>query len=131
MEKEIYNKAISFLARRNYFSTELFNKLKIKFEEEPIKNVIISLIEAKFINDDKTALFYIKELQNKKFGKKYILNKLYSKGLDADNAKKYINIYYDINLEIENIKYLKTKKSKTTHNEDKSKIYNYLKTRGF
>jgi len=134
VEDLILKKAYSLLAVRAYFSTELKNKLLLKFREENLVYIdsIISKLEAEKILDDSiTSKAYIEELQRKRFGKKYIVNKFLLKGLDYDFAKLSIEKYYDTNLEDNNINYFKEKKQLDNSIKSKFKVNNFLKQRGF
>lgn len=136
MNDIIYTKAIKYLARRNYFSNELKNKLNKCFSDESVKiNLIVKKLQnLKYLDDDNTACLYIKELQKKRFGIFYIKNKLFQKGLEISFIDTFLQKYYDKELEEENLKNLKQEKSKTYSHvsiKDKAKLNRFLKSRGF
>lgn len=131
MNEKIFSKAVTLLSRRAYFSSELIKKLNTyDFDKTEILSVIEELKSRRYIDDETTASSYISELQNKKYGKNYIYQKMYQKGISSTNIKTYLASYFDAEKNTENIKTLKDKKLKNPL-LDKAKAYNYLKSRGF
>jgi len=130
----ILQKAYFFLSSRAYFTTELKKKLLIKFTKESLKDIdiVISKLEAeKILDDSLTAKVYIEELQRRRFGKKYIVNKFLQKGLSLNFAKLSIQTYYDTKIEEDNINYFKQKKLADDSIKQKFKFNNFIKQRGF
>lgn len=80
-----YNYAVSLLARRDHSEKELITKLNLKGYSEGAQQAIDKLKSAGYIDDERFARLYVKELQNlKKYGKRRIEQELYRKGIDRD-----------------------------------------------
>lgn len=97
------NLAIYFISFKSRTKAEV-EKYLIKHEisEDEIPTIIDSLIELRFIDDEKYATSYIEgKLLAKKYGPYLIKQKLYQKGIDDDLIADKINELYDEELQIE------------------------------
>lgn len=129
--------ALNFLSYRQRSEKEVRDKLKIKkISDDNIDNVINTLKELKYINDEQFAkLFLESKLIRKPQGKRLIQMKLAMKGINKEIIESVLNDLYDEDTELEKCKELLSKyirKVKSTNEaEVKRKCYQYLLSRGF
>ncbi len=93
--RSAYEKAVSYLSRRQYGEKELYKKLKLKFPEEASQRAVEKVKNYGYINDEEYADELVKYLyENKKFGIKRIKTELKLKGISeeiAENALKTLD----------------------------------------
>lgn len=83
--RRAYNYAVCLLARRDHSEKELMKKLSLKGYTFGAQQAVDKLKKAGYIDDERFARLYVKELQNlKKYGKKRIEQELYRKGIDRE-----------------------------------------------
>ncbi len=122
MKKEIISYAFKLLSKRDYFSSELKDKLLRKgFDPEDIKKVIDYLIKEKYIDDAKLKERYIRVLKEKGKSPIYIKRKLYLKGVEPPDIS--YDEEFDTAYNLLKTKYKKEKQFNT--------VVKFLKNRGF
>lgn len=85
--RRAYNCAVGLLARRDHSKKELTEKLRQKGYGAMAEKTLERLISEGFVDDERFALLYAKELRRlKKYGKRRILQELYRKGISKDIA---------------------------------------------
>lgn len=83
--RRAYNYAVSLLARREHSEKELMTKLSLKGYKDGAKAALSKLKQAGYLDDERFAALYAKELQSlKRYGKKRIEQELYRKGVASD-----------------------------------------------
>lgn len=83
--RRAYNYAVSLLARRDHSEKELLTKLSMKGYKLGANEAINKLKAAGYLDDERFARLYTRELQNlKKYGKRRIEQELYRKGIASD-----------------------------------------------
>lgn len=87
INKDIYLKALDYLALRDHGTSELFKKLKKKFDSiSEINEVIDHLLFKKFLDDKKAIKMYCENLYKKSYGRSYIISKLIQKGFNLSDV---------------------------------------------
>ena len=91
--RNIYNKALDIISRREHSSKEVRDKLARKFNSDDlIESAIENLITNNLINDIRFAEMYVLSRKKKGFGPKRIAYELSSKGVkDSLSNKAIIN----------------------------------------
>lgn len=131
MDKELFNtvyaQAIRFLNVRFLSYKELYDKLSRKQHEvEIIEAVLNKLIEQDYINDERLAKAYLKNLINEgKYGIYGIKNKMFMRGLEIDND--ILASYYEYQAAYNQL----SKKYKQVDAKNKDKSIRFLLYRGF
>lgn len=127
-ELNSYARAIRYLSR--YSSTE-YNLIRIlrkhDHKDKSIKEVIKKLKELNYIDDLRYSLDFYNSKKDK-YGKNYIRNKLYQKGVKREIIEK-IEFEENINDIINVIK--KRYKDIEINYENRNKVFGYLSRRGF
>ncbi len=89
--RRAYNCAVSLLSRRDHSEKELYTKLKAKGHGEGAEAAIEKLKLSGYVDDERFANLYVRELINlKAYGKKRIEQELYKKGVDRDIVKEVL-----------------------------------------
>ncbi|MCF6269065.1 MAG: recombination regulator RecX [Melioribacteraceae bacterium] len=139
-EFEVKNSAFRFLSNRNHSAFELETKLKKKgFDPEIIQKVIIDLKDKMYLNDFTFAENFVRNrVERRKEGIIKITSELYKKGIAREiiaevteaineNPKNYENAF-----ELGKSKYeIIIKRGETDKNKIKSKLFNFMRGRGF
>lgn len=139
-EFEVKNSAFRYLSNRNHSALELKTKLRKKgFDSDIIQKVILELKDKKYINDFTFAENFVRNrVERRKEGIVKITSELYKKGIAREiiaevtesineNPKNYENA-----LELGKSKFEKIKKrGDSDENKIKSKLFNFLRGRGF
>lgn len=91
--RNIYNKALDIISRREHSSKEVRDKLARKFNSDDlIESAIENLITNNLINDNRFAEMYVLSRKKKGFGPKRIAYELSSKGVkDSLSNEAIIN----------------------------------------
>lgn len=134
----IRDAAFRLLARRLHSSHELKLKLiKKKYDKSIIDNVIQSLKEQNYLDDDQFAKLLAEEKSvKKKFGRNKIRAELYKKGIDKSVIDSILN-NEDDKLNYDNAIFLAKKKLKllieknTDKRKLKEKLYSFLSGKGY
>jgi regulatory protein len=129
----VEKKAADLLSRRGHFSGELRQKLLVKgFEQNQVDTVISDFIKRGYLNDSDRAVFFIEELQNKRYGKYQITMRLIERGLGSSVAKNAVEDNLDSKKELSNIEHLvKQRKFNVKSKEGVYKAFGFLRRRGF
>ncbi len=136
-QKKALNTALRILTPRDHSKYELVQKLKQRgFSREVIDAAISSCERFDYINDERTAQVYIRQLKRKGYGKKRIRLELNKKGLKGTRIQGILNESVSEKDEREgadrlvkkNIKRFKREKDPVKRRD---KIYRFLHARGF
>lgn len=139
-EFEVKNSAFRYLSNRNHSTLELKTKLKRKgFETEIIEKVILELRDKKYLDDFVFAENFVRNrVERRKEGEIKITSELYKKGISREiieevtcsineNPKNLENAFDLCKSKYEKIQ----KRGDMDKNKMKSKLFNFLKGRGF
>jgi len=139
-EFEVKNSAFRYLSNRNHSAFELKTKLGKKgFDKEIIQKVIVELNNKKYLNDYTFAENFVRNrVERRKEGIVKITSELYKKGITREiieqvtrsineNPKNFENAYELGKSKFEKIQ----KRGDTDQNKIKSKLFNFLRGRGF
>ncbi len=86
--RRAYNYAVSLLSRRDHSYTELLRKLTAKGFKDGAEEALIKLQTQGYIDDERFAQMYVRELITfKNYGKRRIEQELYKKGIDRNIIK--------------------------------------------
>ena len=136
-QKKALNTALRILTPRDHSKYELVQKLKQRgFSREVIDAAISSCERFDYINDERTARLYIRQLKRKGYGLKRIRLELNKKGLRGRRIQGILNESVSEKDEREgadrlvkkNIKRFKREKDPVKRRD---KIYRFLHARGF
>jgi len=136
-QKKALNSALRILTRRDHSKYELVRKLKQRgFSREDIDNAISSCEKFDYINDERTAQVYIRELKRKGYGKKRIQLELNKKGLIGIRILGILDESVSETDEREGAERILKKNIKRFERETgalkrRDKIYRFLHARGF
>ncbi len=139
-EYEVKNSAFRYLSNRSHSTLELKTKLRQKgFNPEIIQKVLIDLKDKKYLNDFTFAENFVRNrVERRKEGIVKITSELYKKGITreiieevtksiSENPKNFENAY-----ELGKSKYEKImKRGDSDKNKTKSKLFSFLRGRGF
>ncbi|MBN2781502.1 MAG: RecX family transcriptional regulator [Candidatus Marinimicrobia bacterium] len=129
-------KALELLSLREHGSGELRTKLLQKgYQKAAIAKVIEYLQEKRYLNDDRFADLYARELiQSKRFGPLKVKEKLFQRGIRGDVIERILSDY-DHQICIGNCAYHFQKKFKngvsSEDRNEKAKAVRYLQGKGF
>jgi regulatory protein len=135
--KKALNSALRILTPRDHSKYELVKKLKQRgFSREDIDAAISSCERFDYINDERTAQDYIRQLKRKGYGKKRIQLELNKKGLKGTRIQSILNQSVSEKDEKEGAERLVEKNIKRFEREKdalkrRDKIYRFLHARGF
>ena len=135
--KSVLNTALRILTRRDHSRFELVRKLKQRgFCQEDIDVAVSSCERFDYINDERTAKVYIRQLKRRGYGKKRIQLELNKKGLKGDPIQQILNESVSERDESEGAERILTKNVKRFEREKdlqkrRDKMYRFLHTRGF
>jgi regulatory protein len=135
--KSALNTALRILTRRDHSSYELVRKLKQRgFSKKDIDVAVSSCEQFDYINDERTARVYIRQLKRKGYGKKRIGFELNKKGLKGDPIQQILDESVSERDESEGAERILTKNVKRFEREKdlvkrRDKMYRFLHTRGF
>ena len=135
--KKALNTALRILTRRDHSRHELVLKLKRRdFSKKDIDYAISSCEQFDYINDERTAQVYIRELKRKGYGKKRIQLELNKKGLKGTRILGILDKSVSENDEREGAERILNKNIKRFEREKdrlkrRGKIYRFLNARGF
>jgi regulatory protein len=139
-EYEVKNSAFRYLSNRNHSTFELKRKLRKKeFDSEIIDKVISELLDKKYLNDFNFAENFVRNrLERRKEGIIKITSELYKKGVNREIISDVIEVVRDAPINSKNAfevgknKLEKIyKRGEDDKNKIKSKLFNFLKGRGF
>ena len=136
-QKKALNTALRILTPRDHSKYELVQKLKQRgFSREVIDAAISSCERFDYINDERTAQIYIRQLKRKGYGKKRIRFELNKKGLKGTRIQSILDQSVSETDEREGAERLVKKNIKRFKREkdpvkQRDKIYRFLHARGF
>jgi len=124
MIDDILKYALRLLSKKDYFESEMRNKLVKKFEDDDgVEEVIKKLKDLKYIDDNRVTEQFIKSQLRKGYGQYLIKKKLMEKGVDISISE--IGAYLS---EEEDLKRRITEKLHKYHNDyEKTVAYFYRK----
>lgn len=132
------DKAVSYayklLGIRDYFKSELYDKVKSKFGEMEAERAVEYMVSNGYIDDKKTAYNYARTKLASGYGPYYISSKLYLKGYEMDiSSIEEICEKENISMEEHILKYEKRyiKASSDDPYKDYIKCLNFLKNKGY
>lgn len=135
--KKALNTALRILTRRDHSRYELVLKLKRRdFSKEDIDDAISSCEQFDYINDERTAKVYVRELKRKGYGKKRIQLELNKKGLKGARIQGILDESVSKTDEREGaerilVKHIKRFEREKDRLKKQDKIYRFLNARGF
>ena len=135
--KKALDTALRILTRRDHSKYELVQKLKRRgFSRENIEDAVASCERFDYINDDRTATVYIRQLKRKGYGKKRIQLELNKKGLMGARIQGILDQSVSETDELEGAARILKKNIKRFEREKdrlkrRDKIYRFLHARGF
>ena len=136
-QKKALNSALRILTPRDHSKYELVKKLKQRgFSRQDIDAAISFCERFDYINDERTAHIYIRQLKRKGYGKKRIKLELNKKGLKGTRIQGIVDQSVSENDEREGAERLVIKSIKRFEREKdvlkrRAKIYRFLHARGF
>ena len=131
------NTALRILTPRDHSKYELVQKLKQRgFSSKDIDDAISACEPFDYINDDRTATVYIRQLKRKGYGKKRIQLELNKKGLMGARIQGILDQSVSETDELEGAARILKKNIKRFEREKdrlkrRDKIYRFLHARGF
>ena len=135
--KSALNAALRILTPREHSKYELDKKLKQRgFSSKDIDDAISACERFDYINDDRTATVYIRQLKRKGYGKKRIQLELNKKGLMGARIQVILDQSVSETDELEGAARILKKNIKRFEREKdrlkrRDKIYRFLHARGF
>jgi len=135
--KSALNAALRILTPREHSKYELDKKLKQRgFSSKDIDDAISACERFDYINDDRTATVYIRQLKRKGYGKKRIQLELNKKGLMGARIQGILDQSVSETDELEGAARILKKNIKRFEREKdrlkrRDKIYRFLHARGF
>jgi len=135
--KSALNTALRILTRRDHSRYELVRKLKQRgFSKKDIDVAVSSCEQFDYINDERTARVYIRQLKRKGYGKKRIGFELNKKGLKGVRIQDILDESVSAIDEREGAEGILKKNMKRFAREPdalkrRDKIYRFLRSRGF
>ncbi len=135
-QKKLLNYAAWLLARRNYHSVTLRDKMTKRGigTEEDVSEVLEKLLENRYINDQEYVRYYIEDhMTRKPQGIRLVRKKLFQKGIKGEAVEKELQKHAP--MEQERARQALLKKEKTLKaggpHERKQKLFRFLSARGF
>jgi regulatory protein len=131
------NTALRILTRRDHSKHELSQKLKARgYAAETIDDVISQCERLDYINDERTAQVFIRQLLRKGYGLKRIASELNLKGLRGDQIQEVVSKNISLSDERKAADKIYRKHIRRFEREKdvfkrKDKIYRFLYSRGF
>ncbi len=132
LEKEAYNYCIKLLAKQNYSSFGLKNKLASKYDEEIITRTITRLEKSHLVDDEAFISSYFENKIAKAWSINHIVYELEQIGFDniSDKIiKQYASKEFDSCLRY--AKFYKNNHKKLDDNKLKQRLYDELVKKGF
>ena len=125
----VKEKALTYLAKREYSKKELETKLSSFFTKEEIQETLIYLEEKNFLSDSRYCKAYISSrLRKTPEGKELIILRLKSKGIESSMARNEVNEYFSENAsEINDIYSRYTEKILRLKGLEKGKLFLFKK----
>jgi len=132
-EKDVWNKAIALLARREYCRVELLKKLKAYSAEVEIEPILMRLEESGYLSDRRFTESFIRMRVAQGHGQIRIRFDLKSKGVQSDLVQEVLeeqeNDWYQLANELYARKY--SASSKELDYKERSRRMRFMSQRGF
>ena len=131
------NSALRILTRRDHTVFELLQKLKLRnFNEETIHKVLSECSRLNYLDDERTAQVFLKQLKRKGFGSVRIRHEFRKKGLRGEGFEKIVKDGCSVDDDRVNAKRVLLKKMISFDREPdgrkrQEKMYRFLNSRGF
>ena len=135
--RKALNTALRILTRRDHSKHELFQKLKARgCAEETIDNVISRCERYDYVNDERTAQVFIRQLHRKGYGQRRIRSELNLRGLRGKQFQEMVSQSISLSDERQGAekiyhKHIRRFERVKDTSKRKDKIYRYLDGRGF
>ena len=135
--RKALNTALRILTRRDHSKHELSQKLTARgYPREIIDNVISRCERFDYINDERTAQVFIRQLHRKGYGQRRIRAELNLKGLRGKHFQDMVSQSISLSDERQGAEKIYHKNSRRFErvkdvSKRKDKIYRYLDGRGF
>jgi len=130
--REIYNKALDIISRREHSSREVKDKLSRRFNaEDLIDSAIEKLLANNLINDVRFAEMYVLSRKKKGFGPKRIAYELSSKGVKDSLSNEAIIKEGGWLESAKNVFAKKFKEGPSSNFKESMKQKTFLQNRGF
>ena len=135
--RKALNTALRILTRRDHSKHELSQKLKARgYAEETIDNVISRCERYDYVNDERTAQVYIRQLHRKGYGQRRIRSELNLRGLRGKQFQEMVSQNISLSDERQGakkiyLKHIRRFERVKDASKRKDKIYRYLDGRGF
>jgi regulatory protein len=97
--KPVRNAALRCLARREYATQELRQKLIRKYSPDLVADVLGELIEQALLSDQRYAEMLVCSRINRGYGPRYIASELKQKGISAELIDEHLDISAEVWLE--------------------------------
>lgn len=111
MSNSCLKKALQILTRRDHSLAELSNKLKKQgFVKQEIQDAVDECLRLNYLDDQRFACSYLKQLQRMGYGINRIKQKLYSKGIPEEIIGACIESHCEDNDQLEACKLVLAKK---------------------
>ena len=135
--QKVLNTALRILTGRDHFKAELIRKLKQRgYAPDDIERAVAECERLDYINDERSARFYVAQLIRKGYGLKRIDYEMNKKGLKGEHIRNIISESVSGADELEAARRVLNKNIRRFEREAdfkkrRDKIYRYLYTRGF
>lgn len=131
--RKAFNKALSYLDRRAYFSVEIIEKLRrLDFDDESIKKVVRELSDMKILDDKYYAHNFISS--QKELGRAMLINKFVKKGFSFSVTENFLR-NSDFDEEKESVSFFERKiksiSKDLTREKRREKMARSMANRGF
>jgi len=135
--KSAMDSSLRLLAHREHTSSELRQKLRLRGVTGDLSREVLAECERLgYVNDDRTANLYVRELQRKGFGLRRIRLALKKKGVAPHIVENSLSRHLSHSEELETARRVLRKKRHTYDREPdgrkrREKAYRFLYSRGF
>ena len=135
--QKVFNSAIRILTGRDHTKYELTQKLKQRgFKPDDIEKAVSECIRLDYINDERTARVYIRQLIRKGYGLQRIDYEMNKKGLKGEHIQNLLSeTFSDADEHDSAMRVLKKNIRRFERESDpgkrRNKIYRFFYTRGF
>ena len=133
--KDVLKYCFRLLSRRDYLTSEIIDKVTKKFSYKESLAVVEKLTDLKYLDDEKVVRNYVSYKLRSGYGRYYISNKLFERGVKNISSDFIDTVAYEDGIDVlDKINSFKLK-FVDKNVEDREKLYirtlNYLKNRGY
>ena len=135
--RQAFNSALRILTGRDHSKYELGLKLRQRgFEPQEIEKALSKCIQLDYVNDERTARVYIRQLIRKGYGKKRMRQEMNQKGLRGRQIQRILAEAVSESDEFESMervlkKHINRFERESDPKKRKEKMYRFLYARGF